>query len=140
VAQVMFLIVAFWVAGSRQGDAPSHIPIMAAALAFISFTTAIATVVIRRLRLVGPIQQGTLDPRSNAGMAAAFPHFIVLLMLSESVGIYGLVLTFLSGEFAYAVPFIAGAIALLFFHRPTAPALSPPVSSMDRSIDSTPIA
>ena len=59
-------------------------------------------------------------------MARAFTPFVLNLVLSESIGIYGLVLSFLSADPSYVFAFGAGAIALLWVHRPTAPDLVPP--------------
>ena len=45
-------------------------------------------------------------------LQAAFPPFLINLALSESVGLYGLVLSLLSGLPAYSVAFGVGAIGL----------------------------
>lgn len=102
--------------------------------------TGAGSVFYRRFALSGPIQAGELDPTTDAGRQRAFQPFIVNLVLSESVGVYGLTLALLTGNPAFALGFGAGALALLVLHRPTAPDLVPPLSGHHRGIDSTPIA
>ncbi|MBW2383459.1 MAG: hypothetical protein JRG92_07480 [Deltaproteobacteria bacterium] len=138
-AQVLFVVAAFFVARPHEDGIPAHVPILAGILAVISISTALGTAMYRRSMLVRPIQEGRLDPRTQEGLAAAFPHFMLTLALSESVGIYGLVLAILSGQAVYCIPFAAAAAALLFFHRPMSPALNPPPTGVDRALDSTPI-
>jgi hypothetical protein len=138
-AQVLFVVAAFIIVQPSEEGVPRHVSIMAATLVFISVGTALGTVVYRRIMLVRPIREGRLDPRTPQGMTAAFPHFILSLALSESIGIYGLVLAMLSGQPMFTIPFVAAALALLFFHRPTASDLNPTASSQDRAYDSTPI-
>jgi hypothetical protein len=95
----------------------------------LSIAIAIATIIIRRRALSEPIQAGRLDPSTPQGLQAAFTPFILNLVLSESVGIYGLVLAFLSAQPLYSAGFSAAAIALMFVHRPTARDLVPPMSA-----------
>ena len=95
----------------------------------LSGTIAVGTIVFRRRALVGPIRAGRLDPSTPQGLQAAFTPFILNLVLSESIGIYGLVLALLSGQPIYSIVFSAAAVALMFVHRPTAPDLVPPMSA-----------
>ena len=50
--------------------------------------------------------------------AAAFVPFIVRLVLNESIGIFGLVLSFLSQRFEPVLPFVLAAIVLNLLARP----------------------
>jgi len=111
-----------------------------AVLGMISVATAIGTLLYRRHALAGPIQRGDLDLTIPQDQAKAFQVFIVNLVLSESVGIYGLVLAFLSGRGAYSIPFVLAALALMYAHRPTAPDLQPPLSGGYSGDRPTPIA
>ena len=108
-------------------------------LAVLSIGVAVGSLVYRRHALVGPIQSGQLDLATRIGRQRAFQPFIVNLVLSESVGIYGLVLAFLSGNRLFAVGFAAAGLALLYLHRPTASDIQPPRSPHDRAHDPTPI-
>ena len=124
---VIYAIVAHLV------DLPTSpaIPISLLTFVFAALSVAIAigTVVYRRRALVGPIQSRALDPATPEGLRAAFQPFIINLVLSESIGIYGLVLSLLSGQPLYAVAFSVGAIALMYVHRPTASDLQSPMSA-----------
>jgi hypothetical protein len=84
---------------------------------------AAGTVWWRRRALVRPIERGDLDPGTPEGQARAFPAFLINLVLSESVAIYGLVLTFLSDDVRYVVGFVGAGLTLMFIHRPFAPEL-----------------
>ena len=98
-------------------------------LAGISVATAVGTVVYRRRALVVPIQSGSFDPNTAEGLAKAFTPFILNLVLTESIAIYGLVLAFLSHKPLFAFPFALGALVLMYVHRPSAPDLAPLAAS-----------
>ncbi len=121
----LYVAVAFLAPLPGSPDASADV--LLAVLAVVSVGMGIGTLVYRRRMLSGPIQRGELDPTTPKGQQKALPHFILNLVLSESVGIYGLVLAFLSGRSVYAVPFAVGALALMCLHRPTAPDLVPPL-------------
>lgn len=116
---------------SVRSEPPASLPVLAAVLAAISIGIAVGTLLYRRRALAGPIQRGDLDPTTPHGQQAAFTPFILNLVLSESVGIYGLVLALLAGQGAYSLPFIVLALGLLYAHRPTAPDLMPPRAGFD---------
>ena len=124
---VIYAIVAHLVELSASPTTP--ISLITFVFAGLSVAIAIGTVVYRRRALVGPIQSRELDLATPEGLRAAFQPFIINLVLSESVGIYGLVLSFLSGQPLYAVAFSVGAIALMYVHRPTASDLQSPMSA-----------
>jgi len=88
---------------------------------------AAGTIWWRRRALVRPIQTGEIDLKSQAGLGRAFTHFILNLVLSQSVAIYGLVLTFLSNQPLYAIGFVAAGLALMWIHRPFAPEVQGPL-------------
>lgn len=126
VSVLIYVAVAYFVQIPQDPgfDASQLMPIFVA----ISAATAVGTIIFRRRALSDPIQARELDPSTPEGLAKAMTPYLVNLVLSESIGVYGLVLAFLSGEPLYSVCFSAAAIALLFVHRPTAPDLVPPMS------------
>jgi hypothetical protein len=126
VSLLIYAVVAYVAATQMNPDTP--VSVLAGALAAISVGTAIGTFSYRRHALATPIQRGALDLTKPSDQAKAFQAFILNLVLSESVGIYGLVLAFLSGRGAYSIPFVLAALALMYLHRPTAPDLQPPLS------------
>lgn len=136
VSLLIYVIVAH--ALELPGNRAAPVDLLFVVLSAISAAVAAGTLVYRRNALVRPIQSGELDPSRPEGMQRAFQPFILNLVLSESIGIYGLVLTFLSGEPLYALGFCAAALVLMYVHRPTAPDLVPPMSS-PRPIGSDPI-
>lgn len=102
---------------------------LAPVLGVVAVGLGIGTIVYRRRALVEPIQSGRLDPRTPEGMGRALPAFILNVVLSESVAIFGLVLSLLAASPFYAVAFAAGALVLMVVHRPTASELEPPIST-----------
>lgn len=124
---VVSLLIYVVVAYVAQVPASPEVPLgtVAAVLTVIAVGTAVGTILYRRRALVGPIRRGELDPSRPADLQRAFTPFILNLVLSESVGIYGLVLAILSGKPAWCLPFVASALGLMFVHRPTAPDLAP---------------
>ena len=125
-------LVVYAVVAHVSGLPPSsnaQVALLAPIFVALSVAIGIGTAVYRRRALAGPIQSGELDPSTPEGLQAAFQPFIINLVLSESVGIYGLVLAFLSGQPMYSVAFSGAAIGLMYVHRPTAPDLQPPMSA-----------
>ena len=120
-------------------DLRAPIELLTPLFAAATLAIAVGTVVYRRRALADPIQSGQLDPRTPAGFQQAFRPFIINLLLSESVGIYGLLLVFLSGDPDYSVAFTAVALVLMYVHRPTALDLIPPRGVGSTSNDPTPI-
>lgn len=127
VSLLIYVLVAHVVDVAPNPSAP--ISLLLPVFTGLSLAIAAGTVILRRRALSEPIQAGRLDPSTAEGLAAAFTPFILSLVLAESIGIFGLVLAFLSGDPSYSVWFSAGAIALLFVHRPTARDLVPPLSA-----------
>jgi hypothetical protein len=99
----------------------------------------VGSMMYRRRALSGPIQAGELDLTDPDGQQRAYQAFMLNLVLSETVGIYGLALAFLTGNPSFSVVFSGGALLLMYLHRPTAPDLVPPPTARGRSTDSTPI-
>jgi hypothetical protein len=138
ISLLVYVVVAHVASVPHNAQIP--LGMLFAVFAVVSVGTAAGTLIYRRHALAGPIKRGELDPSSREGQQKAFQPFILNLLLSESVGIYGLVLALLSGEGAYSVPFVLVALALLYLHRPTAPDLVPLMSSEHYSTGPPPIA
>jgi F0F1-type ATP synthase membrane subunit c/vacuolar-type H+-ATPase subunit K len=138
---VMSLLVYVLVANVARVPPSPDLPIglLTAVLFLLSCGIGAGTVIHRRRALSGPIQSGALDPTTPAGAQKAFTPFILNLVLSESVGIFGLVLSLFSGNPLFCAGFSAAAIALMVVHRPTASDLVPPLGPRHRASNSTPI-
>ncbi len=100
-----------------------------AAFAAVSVISGVGSLVYRRTALSGPIQRGEVDPRTEDGLKVLFRPFLINLAISESVGLYGLSLAFVSGQRTLVFPFVAAGLVLMYAHRPTAPDLAPPTSA-----------
>jgi F0F1-type ATP synthase membrane subunit c/vacuolar-type H+-ATPase subunit K len=136
---VVYGVVAFVVApttGPREG---MPTPLLAGMLGVVAVTTGLASIFVRGRALVGPIRSGDLDPRSPEGLQRAAGPYIVCLVLAESVGLFGLVLALLAGRPGFALPFLAGAFALMVVHRPSASELQPSRGGPHAHLDSSPI-
>jgi hypothetical protein len=88
------------------------------ALAIVAVGTAVASIAVRRVALVGPIHRGELDPSTESGVARFFAISLVSWALSESIGLYGLVLFFLFRVSGPLYLFLAVAFVLLLYHAP----------------------
>ena len=137
VSLLVYVVIAH--VASIPANTQVPVPVLLAVFGALSVGVAIGSLIYRRHALSGPIQRGELDPTSPEGQAKAFQPFILNLVLSESVGIYGLVLALLSGQGAYSIPFALAALALMYAHRPTAPDLIPPLSGRDLGVHPPPI-
>jgi hypothetical protein len=87
-------------------------------LASIGLLTAAATLFLRRFALLQPAQSRALDISTEAGVARFFTISILVWVLSESIGVYGLVLFFLYRIPGVLYPFLGIAVLLLVFHAP----------------------
>lgn len=112
VSQLVYLALAASGIGRRAEPLP--IPILPVALGAVAATTAIAAHVFWR-RGSGA---GRVLPAAPPEPAQAFPSFILAWVLDESIAIYGLLLALLGFSAASWGLFLAGAVALMWIHRP----------------------
>ena len=105
--------------------------ILVGALAFVGLVTAAATILLRRFAILQPAQSGTLDITTETGAARFFTISLLAWVLSESIGIYGLVLFFLYRVPALLYTFLSAAVLLLIFHAPRTGSLRGRPSSSD---------
>ena len=101
------------------------------ALGFVGLLTAIATMFLRRFALIRPARIGTLDIDTKAGFARFFTISMLVWVLSESIGIYGLILFFLYRVPGPLYPFLVAAVLLLVFHAPRTDSLRVKPSSAE---------
>jgi hypothetical protein len=137
---LVYLGVAFGVAPEVGLGADVPLPLLAGALGGVALALGVASLIVRRRALVGPIQAGALDPATPEGRQRATAAYVVCLVLSESVGLFGLVLALLSGDGGWSLPFVGAAFALILLHRPSASDLQPPRSGPHAHLDPRPIA
>ncbi len=116
------------IARPKSGDAALE-SVMLAVLGAAALATAIGTLVARDRLLVRPARRGELDVRSKAGLERFWVISLLTWVLSESIGIYGLVLFLLFGRPSHLYGFLAVAIALMIAHAPRVAALRPASSS-----------
>ena len=128
-SKVAYLAFAFTLGPTGQPSEPEVVRPLFLTLAAVCAAIAVGTHIYRRRFLVAPIQAGLLDPNTPEGFAKMFRPFILILALTESISIYGLVLAFISRQPLMCLPFVIPAFVLMYLHRPTAPDLSPPTTS-----------
>jgi hypothetical protein len=126
-SQVIYLVVAH-VLPRESASSPTNVTLVSLTLAVVSIGLGAFTLIWRRRMLVAPIQAGQLDPNTPEGFPKAFAPYMMNLVLTESIAINGFVIALLSREPERAYPFAIAAFALMYYHRPTAPDLSPPAA------------
>lgn len=137
VSQLIYIQVAYSMGPSEStSEAADQI---FPALLFIALALAVGTIYCRKRALVTPIASGQINLETTQGLAKAFTPFILNLVLSQAVGIYGLVLSFMSGEPLYTVGFVAASLTLMYIHRPTSAELQAQPPSTQRGVDSSPL-
>jgi len=140
-SQLVYIYVVYTMSKTPPAEAPPGVPVgMFVALLVVSITMAIGTILYRRRALVRPIQSGQLDLTTKEGAAKAFTPFILNLVLSQAIAIYGLVLSIMSGQTSYTVGFVAAALALMYIHRPTSSDLQPRLNPEEDGARPRPIA
>jgi F0F1-type ATP synthase membrane subunit c/vacuolar-type H+-ATPase subunit K len=139
-ALIVHGVVAYTVAPMREVEPGQSVFVIFVALGVISLATAVATIFVRGRMLVRPIQSGALDPARPEDRQQAFVAFVLCVALTESIGIYGLVVAFFSANASWSLPFIGLAVLLMLVHRPTAADLRPPLVASGTHFDSSPIA
>jgi hypothetical protein len=95
----------------------------------LTVAIAVGTMILRKRALVDRIQSGDVDLSTPDGLGKLFTPFVLNLVLSEAVAIFGLVLSLLSNEPLYTVGFVAASLALMYVHRPTASELQQEAAS-----------
>jgi hypothetical protein len=137
VLLLVYVVVAHL--ASVPANTQALVTVLFVAFGIVSVGVGFGSLVYRRHALAGPIQRGELDPTSSEGRAKASLPFVLNLVLSESVGLFGLVLALLTGQGAYSIPFVLAALALAYAHRPSAPDLVPLLSGRDLGVPPPPI-
>ena len=141
ISQLVYIQVVYTMSTTPPSEEPPGVPDgMFPALLIVATIMAIGTVIFRRRALVLPIQSGQIDLTTKEGLAKAFTPFILNLVLSQAIAIYGLVLSIMSGEIGYTVGFVAAALVLMYIHRPTAIELQPRLNSEGHENRPPPIA
>jgi hypothetical protein len=87
--------------------------------AFVSLITAGLSIWWRR-RVSGDPQATPVVILNVDPIETLWINCVIVWALSESVGIYGLVLGFLTHDFGIFQPFAAAALVLFYVHRPSA--------------------
>jgi hypothetical protein len=100
---------------------PAAAPALVPALGLVAAGLATLTLVIRRRWLEQPLRRGDLDLATAAGAQRFLTTCLLTWVLSESIGIYGLVLFFLTRDRRPLLSFVAAAALLLLHHRPGRP-------------------
>lgn len=114
-----------------QEPPPQPQAVFIGALALVGLMTAAATVLLRRFALLRPTRAGTLDITTKAGAARFSAISMLAWVLSESIGVYGLVLFFLYRVPTLLYPFLSAAVLLLIIHAPRTGSLQVEPSSPD---------
>jgi hypothetical protein len=100
-------------------------------LMLVGLGLAIASFVLRKLLLDRPLAAGSLDPTTPEGAQQIQTGFIVAWVLSEAVGIFGLVLWFLGRDTTLLYGFLAAGAVLLAAHAPLASRQTRPPTLQD---------
>ncbi len=104
---------------------------LAPILGLVALGLAVASVVLRRTLLDAPLAAGEIDPETPEGAQRIQVGFVVAWVLSEAVGIFGLVLWFLGRDTALLGGFLAASAVLLALHAPLASRQAKPASFED---------
>ena len=116
LAQLLYVVLPIPV----QENDPDFLSTLALAMGVVAFAEAIGTLALLRIRALGPISAGTLNPQSREGVAGLFTTLIICWVLAESIAVYGLVLRVMGAESDVWSPFavVGGLLLLRFFHPP----------------------
>ncbi len=122
MASVVIYVVVAHVVDLSEQEAAGNVDLLRMVFAGLSLATAIAIPVLRRLKM--PPQKAPssvkdrIDEIPGALNAEVTTTYILAWALSESVCIYGLVLTFLSHEPSAILPYAAAALVLQVMNAP----------------------
>jgi len=110
-------------------DAPSEdVALQSAAALLASLLIAVGTLYWRKRALVTPIQAGEIDLSIPEDQGRAFTPYVLNIVLSAAVAVFGIALTLRSSVSGYAYAFGVASMILMYVHRPNAPDLEPPES------------
>ena len=130
---IVYLGIALAGVGLQSGEpsASGSWQLLAAILGVLAGGVAVGTFVLRSALLTRPVRAGVVDPSTPAGAQRIQTAYIVVWVLSEAVGIWGLVLWLLSASWSLFLPFLAGSALLLLLHAPRAANHTRPASLQD---------
>lgn len=104
-------------AGEGMGEGAR---ILTLCLVAVAVATAAATFILKRVLVVAPVARGEMDAKTPRGAQRIQLGYVVCWALAESIGVYGLVLYFLTHSVTTMLPFIVGSALLLVAHAPRA--------------------
>ncbi len=114
---VVYGVLPLLISGSSLRD-PVLERSMLVGLFALALGLGIGTLIARNLMIVNPARRGQIDLRTREDFARYFQVSIVLWVISESIGVLGLVLFLLFGKTAYLYAFLCAAGVLLAVHSP----------------------
>ena len=108
-------------------------------LGLVAIATAVASFVLKRVLVLGPIARNAIDPNTPAGARRIQTGYLFTWVLAESIGIYGLLLYFLTHEMGSLLAFVGGSALLLLLHAPRASDIEQAPGSRDLASRPDPI-
>lgn len=111
---------------SRTDTPREDVTLESAAALLASLLIAAGTLYWRKRALVDPIQAGEIDLSIPEGQGRAFTPYVLNIVLSAAVAVFGIALTLRSSASGYAYAFGVASMILMYAHRPNAPDLEPP--------------
>ncbi len=114
----------------RHSDDPQRVMLdLFPAALLLSLAIAGGTIAWRKRALVDPIRSGEIDLSTPEGLGRAFTPYVLNVVLSQAVAIFGVALSLRSNEPLYTLGFSLASLALMYVHRPTAAELQYSTSS-----------
>ncbi len=117
LALAIFIVLPEIVAVRPQPASPT----VFVAITVVAFWIVGLAFFMRRRWILTATSTLSSDPKNANALARWRTGYIICLALSESIGLYGLVLRFVGFSLSHVAPFYVVAAVLLFYFRPQIP-------------------
>lgn len=116
-AVFLYVVIGFFLQGTVLLE-PTQVKTLEWVFFALSLVCAAGALLLRWKGIHEPIQMKTLDLNTTAGQTKYLTLSILAWALSESIAIFGLVMTILSGNFYTGLPYSLASLILLALQTP----------------------
>lgn len=116
-AVFLYVVIGFFLQGTVLLE-PTQVKTLEWVFFALSLSCGTGALLLRWKGIHEPIQMKTLNPQTIEGFQKYLMFSLIAWSLTESIAIFGLVMTILSGNFYAGLPYSAASLILLALQTP----------------------
>ena len=118
-------VVLYVLLAARFGPGPQKtMPVVLYAIAAVAVSISVGIFIVRRVMVVRAENVLSANAEASGALNRWRAGHIIILALSETIAIHGLVLRFVGFRFSQVLPFFAASFILMLFFGPRRPSLA----------------